>query len=312
MIVNRTIAVSPEHAGLRLDAFVLQQAPSSSRALVLAAIERRSIAVNGLRQKKGYRVKGGDRIAIDRLMESSDWKAVPNASLRIPILYEDATFLVIDKPAGMPVHPLEPEETGTVVSGLLAAYPDLAGVGSDPLFPAVVHRLDAETSGVMVVARNAKAYGILRRQFADRKVMKRYVGLVCGAIREAVRLEHYLRHAGGSAHRMKIADPSDPEAMRAITEVAVARSLPKHTLLDLIIRTGVTHQIRCQLAAIGHPLAGDTLYGRPGSDGEYRGRLFLHAAEIAFQHPASSEVVRFEAGLPDELRKCLAELARAT
>ena len=257
--------------------------------------------VNGRWEKKGYKLNAGDVVTIERLLETFDWKSAPNPDVAIPVLHEEATFLVIDKPAGMPVHPLDPSETNTVINGLLAAYPELAVVGPDPLFPAIVHRLDAETSGVMLVARDKKTYDIFRRQFRDKRVNKKYVALACGNVRDGASLENWLAHSSSGPHRMLVTDELEQKAMIAITEYAVRETFSSHTLLDVIIRTGVTHQIRCQLAHIGHPLAGDSLYGSKDADDGYEGRLFLHAAEIVFPDPVTGAERVFRAELPGEL-----------
>lgn len=314
MITQRSIRVSLEHAGERLDAFVAGAIPTTSRPRVARAVERRWVMVNGQWAKKGHRLHQGDVVSVERLLEDTDWKAEPNLAIRIPLLHEEPTFLVIDKPAGMPVHPLDAEETDTVVNGLLAAYPELAGIGPDPLFPAVVHRLDAETSGVMVAARDAKTYEGLRRQFKERKVTKKYVAMVGGRVADGGRAEHLLAHSLGEEHRMIVMTDTEPKAgrrpMRAITEYAVRERLARHTLLDVVIRTGVTHQIRCQLAHLGHAIAGDTLYGSREADAGYRGRLFLHASEISFRDPTTGEPRVFRAPLPADLQTAQAALPR--
>ncbi len=311
MIRNVTLKVDSADAGKRLDAFILAQIPTSSRSLVLDAISRKWLTVNGQWQKKGYKLNAGDWVALEQLLETRDWKACPNPEIKIPVIYEDECVLVIDKPPGMPVHPLDASETGTVISGLLAAYPDLAGIGPDPLFPAVAHRLDAETSGVMLVARNKKMYDDLRRQFRDKRVRKKYTALACGELREGALLENWLVHSTSGPHRMRVVAEPKPKAMMAITEYTVCERLPSHTLLDVTIRTGVTHQIRCQLAHIGHPLAGDSLYGSRSADAQYEGRLFLHACEAAFEDSRTGVERRFRSELPGELSKRLERLRGA-
>lgn len=308
MISKRTLHAEAVHAGIRLDAFVMDCVPTSSRSLVLRAIEGRCLAVNGRWEKKGYKLNVGDVVLIERLLEKSDWKAVPNPEITIPALHEEATFLVIDKPPEMPVHPLDPSETNTVVNGLLAAYPELAEVGLDPLFPAIVHRLDAETSGVMLVARDKKTYDFFRRQFRDKRVNKKYVALACGVLRDGASLENGLVHSSSGSHRMLVVEESKQKAMIAITEYAIREMFPRHTLLDVIIRTGVTHQIRCQLAHIGHPLAGDSLYGSKDADARYDGRLFLHAAEIVFPDPVTGADRTFRSKLPEGLQNLMSRL----
>jgi 23S rRNA pseudouridine1911/1915/1917 synthase len=311
MIRGRTLKVEAAHAGQRFDAFVVRQIATTSRAMVLKAITEGRICVNGRALKKGAKAAEGDVVSIAELMETRDWKAAPNPAIVVPVLGAAPSFLVINKPAGLPVHPLDPVEMDTVVSGLLAVYPELAGIGPDPLFPAVVHRLDAETSGVMLVARTAAAYEAFRRQFRDRQVNKRYIALVCGTVDGGGRLEHSLVHAFKGTHRMTIVEKPervrDRKMMTAVTEYAVRERLARHTLLDIKILTGVTHQVRCQLAAAGHPIAGDRLYGSPETDSGYAGRLFLHAAEISFLDPESGQPRAFQSDLPGELT---AELAR--
>ena len=305
MISKRTLLAEAVHAGVRLDAFIIDCIPTSSRSLVVQAIEKRWLMVNGRWEKKGYKLSAGDVVTIERLLEQSDWKAVPNPAVKIPVIHEETNFLVINKPAGLPVHPLDPAETDTVVNGLLAQYPELAGVGPDPLFPAIVHRLDTETSGVMLVARNKDTYNLFRRQFRERRMTKTYVALATGAVKEAGRLEHRLTHSSSGPHRMRVADDLEPKAMLSITEYTIRRSLPKHTLLNIVIKTGVTHQIRCQLAHAGHPLAGDSLYGSKDADAGYEGRLFLHAEDLSFPDSVTGAERTFVADLPRELQQWL-------
>lgn len=309
MIRNHTLQVRETDTGARLDAFVTRAVPSAVRSRVVEAIRAGKILVNAKTAKKGHMLAAGDEVAVLELLERADWKAAPNPATRIPVLHEDAAFLVIDKPAGMPVHPLHPGETDTVVNGLLAAYPELAGVGPDPLFPAVVHRLDAETSGVMLVARNVQSYDGFRAQFRDRHVHKKYVALVCGEVREPGKLEQYLVHTFNGPHRMRVVEDRERtlgrKTMLAITEYGVCERLPRHTLLEVVIRTGVTHQVRCQLAWGGHPIAGDGLYGSREADAGYSGRLFLHASEISFSHPHSGAACAFVSPLPPDLDQAL-------
>ncbi len=314
MIRDWTIEVTAEDVGQRLDAFLVRRVPTTSRALVIRAIESARVRVNERPGKKGQKLAAGDRVAVEELMEAADWRAAPNASIAIPVLHAEEHFLVIEKPPGLPVHPLDPAEVHTVVSGLLAAYPELAAVGPDPLFPAVVHRLDADTSGLMLVARDSETYEAFRRQFKQKEVSKRYIALVCGKVEGPARLEHQLVHAFDGPHRMVVIEnpvrARDRKPMRAVTEYGVRQPFARHTLLDVTIYTGVTHQVRCQLAAAGHPIAGDRLYGSPEADAGYAGRLFLHAAELSFLHPVAGDTCTFRSELPEDLREALANLVR--
>ena len=280
--------------------------------MVVHAIEKRGLRVNGRWEKKGYKLNSGDTVSIERLLEKGDWKVKASPDIGISVIHEETALLVINKPSGMPVHPIDPSETDTVINGLLAVYPALAAVGSNPLFPAIVHRLDTETSGVMLVARDQNTYDYLRRQFREKKVHKKYIALVCSGINKGGRLEHRLIHSASGSHRMLIAEESGQKAMMAITEYSVRESFFQHTLLDVVIRTGVTHQIRCQLAHIGYPIAGDSLYGSKEADAEYKGRMFLHAAEISFSDPGTGSERIYTADLPDDLRQALSTVKKQT
>lgn len=307
MIENHTIAVPKESAGLRADRFVAAQIPSSTRALAERAFERGDILVNNRPATKGLKLRAGDTLHIARLLESADNRAMPNRDLPLYVIYEDDSVLVLDKPAGMPVHPLSPDETGTLANALLARHPELAEIGSDRLFPSILHRLDTDTSGVVLAARTSAAYDFLRTEFRERRVKKEYIALVRGRPPGPARLEHYLSHDPKRRGRMLAAEKPGggaEKAMRAVTEFSIAKTCGKYTLLDVVIRTGVTHQIRCQLAAAGYPIACDPLYG--GAEGELGlKRHFLHAAAIEFAHPGTGKNVRFEAAMPADLKAAL-------
>mgnify|MGYP003586900212 CR=1 FL=1 len=307
MIRGLSFVIEPARAGERLDRFLSDALPTTSRALIERALEREGIRLNSRTVRKGQRLREDDRLEVLELMEQSDWRAAPNPSPPFRVLLEDAAFVVLEKPSGQPVHPLDPDETGTTVNALLAAYPETAHVGPDRLFPAIVHRLDTETSGVLLAARDETAYRHLRGQFERHTVEKKYLALVAGVVRGSGRMEHVLSHADGPEHRMLAsapgATPRGRRPMRAVTEYTVRRAAGNATLLDIVIRTGVTHQIRCQLAAGGHPILGDALYG--GVSEGYAGRLFLHAAAIRFRHPRTNEPVCVESPLPEDLATVL-------
>lgn len=313
MIEEISLTAGDDAAGLRLDRFIVQNVPSSTRALVLEAIVEGRVLLNGRRAAKGTKLRAGDDVRIARLPEQADRRAQPDPSVKLQIVFEDEDLLVLDKPARMPVHPLKISETGTLANGLIAAYPQLATVGDDPLFPALVHRIDTDTSGLVLAAKNDVAYAFLRDEFGRRWVCKEYTALVRGGAPDPGRLEHFLAHDPSRRGRMlAFADrPAAPglRPMQAVTEYRVSKRCEGYSLLDVVIRTGVTHQIRCQLATAGYPIAGDTLYGGPGPGGELGlSRHFLHAAALEITHPRTRERVRFTAPLPQDLTLALTRL----
>lgn len=263
-------------------------------------------------------VGGAAVLAIDQRMRGGEAIEVrlaapkPRDPLReADIVHDDAHVIVIDKPAGVVVHPGAGNPDGTLVNGLLAQFPELAEVG-DPSRPGIVHRLDKGTSGVMVVAKNDAAHQELARQFHDREVDKEYVALVWGTVHNRKRID--IPIGRDPVHREKISTRAR-RARSAVTRVTWARALPGVTLIRVAIATGRTHQIRVHLNAIGHPIVGDALYGgvhkRVANDIRAVQRLtrpFLHAERLAFTHPRTGERMVFEAPLPDDLHTVLEDI----
>jgi 23S rRNA pseudouridine1911/1915/1917 synthase len=308
MLADLQFEVSQHEAGQRLDAVVRAHFPSSSAALVRRAIEAGSVVLAGCdAASKGGRVRAGDRVRIVQLLESVDLRVAPNPVLPLEILFQDAELVAVNKPAGMAVHPLRPEETDTLANALVGRFPEIAELGDQPLLAGVAHRIDTDTSGLVLAARTAAAFASLRAQFAARQVCKTYLALVAGVVKQDGTLTHDLAHHPTCRGRMvdvrSLRVPERP--MHAVTAYRVLRRVGANTLLEVTIYTGVTHQIRCQLALIEHPLLGDTLYHGP--EVPKFPRHFLHAAAIALAHPRTGAPVRIEAPLTPDLRKILAE-----
>lgn len=257
------------------------------------------VKVNGLRAPKGAPAEPGAVISV--ALPPPD-QPVPQADLAIRIVHADNCVVVADKPAGMASHPLKPGERGTAANALVGRFPELAQVGPQPREGGLVHRLDTDTSGLLLAARTDAAHAMLRAQFAARTVEKGYLALVAGEL-----------HAGGEIALPLFHDPRDPRKMLAasdpeyaelhgarpaLTTFAPVERRSGFTLLDVGIATGVMHQIRAHLSFIGHPLAGDELYGGPPLPG--LDRHFLHAARLGFAHPDGSRA-HFESPLPPEL-----------
>lgn len=278
-----------------------------SRGRAMDWIAEGRVRIDGRRAPKGAPVQEGARISVQRPPPD---QPAPQPELPIRIVHADAHVVVADKPAGMPSHPLKPGETGTAANALVGRFPELAQVGPSPREGGLVHRLDTDTSGLLLAARTGAAHAMLRAQFTARTVEKGYLALAAGEV-----------HAGGEIALPLAHDPRDPRRMMAISDVeyaeehgarnAVTRFSPLElrggfTLLAVEIPTGVMHQIRAHLAFIGHALAGDELYGGPELPGLQR--HFLHAARLAFLHPDGARVT-YESPLPAELAEVLKGLA---
>jgi 23S rRNA pseudouridine1911/1915/1917 synthase len=294
MLRDCEIEVRVDEAGMRLDRVILGRFTGTSRALVLDAIERGAVRVNGRVAPKGQKLSAGDRVHVDEIAEQSDVRVTPNPDLPLCVIYEDDALLAMNKPAGLPVHPLDYRETDTLANAMIARYPALAAIGDHPLMPALLHRIDTATSGLVLAAKTAPAYAHLWDQFRRQTVRKVYLAVVQGQMSAEGRMESQLIHRPGEQHRMAVLGDRPPPAgqrpMRAVTAFEPLRSGGGLTLLQVTIFTGVTHQIRCQLAALGHPIVGDDLYGPAGTPPAAK-RLFLHAAEIACRHPTDGRDV---------------------
>ncbi|HUI26276.1 MAG TPA: RluA family pseudouridine synthase [Candidatus Kryptonia bacterium] len=293
----------------RLDVFLTHAFPRGSRQRVRALIEADAVRVNGRRRPKGAMLQAGDVVRVTA--DSAPARLAANDSLRVAVLHEDADVIVVDKPAGMPSHAVRPDDNNTVANFLLARYPELRAVGSDPREPGLVHRLDTGTSGVLVVAHRDPAYAALRQQFAARTVIKEYVAMVSGDVTAAGEVRMPLAHDRRNPRRMR-ACRSDDEAAARRARPATTRYRPierfgSETLLAIEIPTGVTHQIRVHLAEIGHPIVGDRLYGSRDPV-----RQLLHARRITFTHPRSGERLTIESPLPTDLQAHLENLRSDT
>ena len=298
-----SITVASDGAPVRLDVFLARHIPQCSRRTAQRAVAEGIIRVNGRRARKGHMLRGGDVVQVaDDLLAPAALQ--PNSELAIPVLYEDAAVIALDKPAGMPSHALRGREQLTVANFLLARYPELEGVGKTPLEPGIVHRLDTETSGILLVARTAAAYDALRRQFATHRVTKEYLALVHGDVVAAGEVRAPIAHDPRSHRRMRVCAGSGSRAARpAVTFYSPLEHLTGATLLSVRIPTGVMHQIRVHLASIGHPIVGDRLYGR-GVAGISAPRHMLHAHQLTFAHPLTGASTRISCDAPRDFSAC--------
>ena len=280
-----------------------------SRSQLQRLIKDGHVQVAGRGAKANQPVKAGQAISID-LPEPVEATPQPEA-LPLPILYQDADLIVVDKPAGMVVHPAAGHSSGTLVNALLHHVSDLSGIGGEKR-PGIVHRLDRGTSGLMVVAKNDAAHEELSRQFREREVEKEYLALVWGLVQAGRRIDAPIGRDPANRKKMSARARRSREA---VTRIVRAEPLRVLTLVQVAIYTGRTHQIRVHLNAIGHPIVGDALYGgvHRHVPGDLRAvthleRPFLHAARLAFTHPGDGRPMEFTSELPADLQRVLDEL----
>jgi 23S rRNA pseudouridine1911/1915/1917 synthase len=311
--LQRSWAVTADFAGLRLDAFLREQLPFLSRRELGDAMREQFFSVNGRRARKGDRVVERDVVQFNGPVAWLSPTPIPNPRLAVPVVYEDAELLALNKPAGMDCHGFSGRDDDSLANFLLARWPELSGIGKSRWEPGLAHRLDRETSGVVLVAKTQAAFDDLCRQFRRRAVMKKYLALVWGNVDEAGTISFPLAHDSKDERKMQaIVVPGQraPKgrvwpALTRYRKVCEQRGL---TFLELEMETGVTHQIRAHLAAIDHPIVGDALYGAEGRETLELRRHFLHAKELRMTHPVSRRTVQLEAPLPDELAAVLARL----
>jgi 23S rRNA pseudouridine1911/1915/1917 synthase len=273
--------------------------PELTRSRVKRLIDDGHIRVNGELAKAGVRLEPGQRVMVDVPPPSAP--SAKAESIPLDILFEDPDIVVINKPAGMTVHPAPGHAAHTLVNAILAHCTDLSGVGGVQR-PGIVHRLDRDTSGVILVAKNDAAHNSLARQLKERRVEKTYLALVDGTPKPAEGvIDAPIARDPRNRQRMAIVE----DGRESVTAYRVVERLPSYALVEARPKTGRTHQIRVHLAAIGHPIAGDRLYGHASRD---ISRQFLHAWRIAFTHPRTGVRINFEAPIPPDLAAVLTRL----
>jgi 23S rRNA pseudouridine1911/1915/1917 synthase len=308
--VSDTLTVLEESDGLRLDRFLVSVLPGQSRSQIQRLIKDGRVTLAGAPARANQAVKTGQQVTIDVPEPAAPSPAAE--ALPLAIVYQDRDIVVVDKPAGMVVHPAAGHAGGTLVNALLHHVTDLSGIGGEKR-PGIVHRLDRGTSGLIVVAKHDAAHEELSRQFRDREVEKKYVALVWGVVQAGKRIDEPIGRDPINRKKMSARARRSREAVtRIVSAEHFGRAL---TLAEVAIHTGRTHQIRVHLSAIGHPVVGDSLYGglHRRVPGDLRAvtrldRPFLHSAWLAFNHPADGRRVEFRSSLPDDLQGVLDEL----
>lgn len=310
MVSDREIKI--DEGGVRLDAAILHAFPTTTRAFVRDAVERGCVLVNGRHASKGMKLRGRETIFLKELLETADNRVKPDGDCPRPV-FEDDSLLAFDKPSGQPVQPLSCRETGTLMNAVVLRHPECRCIGDNPLMAGALHRIDADTSGLVLVARTAAAFESLRAQFSAQTVEKTYLALVEGAVAVGGTLEGDLAHdptlpfcrmIDARQNRLTNAQRARLKPLHAVTAyrpigLATVGS-EERTLLEVTIFTGVTHQIRAQLAGAGMHIINDRLYGAFAVENQ-RGHC-LHALAAKFSHPVSGEPVEIRTPLPEWAR----------
>lgn len=283
--------------GQRLDVFVTENYSGFSRSRAQKLIDAGCVTVNGEKVKPGHRLEAGDSVNLS--IPEPDTPGLAAQQIPLAILYEDEDLIIVDKPAGLAVHPGAGHPDGTLVNALLGYCPDISG--GDMARPGIVHRLDKDTSGLIIIAKNPASHHYLADQFKNREVSKTYIALVKGRLLPE---EGFIEAPIGRdrSHRKRMAISTQDGGRSALTGYRVIRHYDNYTLLEVKPETGRTHQIRVHLAAIGHPVAGDDTYGTGPA---FLSRHFLHATRLVFRLPSTGMPVEFNSALPADLEQAL-------
>lgn len=310
LVQSLNLRVQPFDRGDRLDLFLIKHLPEKSRAKIQELITDGAVLLNKRLTKSSYRLKGSEKIQV--FLRTPPTPTIQAEAIPLDIVYEDNDIAIVNKQAGLVVHQGAGVKSGTLVNALLYQLQYLSSAGGNDR-PGIVHRLDKQTSGLMVVARNDFSHLHLSRQFQSREVVKRYIALVHGIVNnESGTIESPIGR--DRIHRTKMSTRAKV-ARKAYTAFQVLERFSDLTLLEVHLKTGRTHQIRVHLSSIQHPVVGDTLYGAPGKNQSQfnfnsftLSRNFLHSSFLSFYHPRNLKVLKFSSSLPEELDyflKCL-------
>ena len=287
---------------MRLDAFIAQKNDKLSRTMIQKLIESGNILVNGENKKISYKVQVGD--IIDLNLPEPKEAGIEAQEIPIEVVYEDSDIIVVNKPKGMVVHPANGNPDGTLVNAVMALCKgSLSGIGGE-IRPGIVHRLDKDTSGLLIVAKNDLAHINMSKQIKDREVKKIYIALVKGNIGEN---EATINMPIGRSTKDRKKMAARKDGKEAITHFKVLKRYEKYTLLEIKIDTGRTHQIRVHMAEIGHPVVGDMVYSSGKNEFGVEGQM-LHAKSLDFKHPITGKAMHLEAELPQYFKDVLEEL----
>ena len=291
-----------EQVSKRIDAYMAEKYNDISRVAIQRLIETGKILVNGKKIKASYKVQVNDKITMEE--EKAVEIELKAQDIPVEIIYEDSDIIVVNKPKGMVVHPANGNPDGTLVNAIMSICKDsLSGIGGE-IRPVIVHRLDKDTSGILIVAKNDKAHINLSEQIKEHKVKKTYIALVKGIVKEN---NATINMPIGRSEKDRKKMAVTKKGKEAITHFKVLKRYDKYTLLEINIETGRTHQIRVHLSQIGYPIVGDEVYSKGKNEWNIKGQC-LHAKSLDFKHPITNENMHLEAKIPQYFEKILEEL----
>lgn len=300
----KKIIIQQQHIGLRLDKVIAENFEEISRNNIQKLIQQNRVTVNDKIEKSSYKVSFNDKIIIKEI-QLEEAKIEPQ-EIPLDIIYEDKDIIVINKPKGLVVHPANGNPDNTLVNAIMSICKDsLSGIGGE-IRPGIVHRLDKDTSGIIIVAKNDKAHINLSEQIKNRQIKKTYIALVRGTIKEkSATIDMPIARSTKDRKKMAV----DKKGKNAITHFKIEKRYDKYTLLEIDIETGRTHQIRVHMSEIGYPIVGDTVYSNGKNEFGITGQC-LHAKKLKFKHPITQEEMLLQAPLPQYFQDILKQLEK--
>lgn len=297
-----TLVVDEINKGKRLDSYISDNMDKISRSFAQKLIENQQVTINGKNEKASYKVCAGDNIQVD--VPEAQGTKLKVQDIPVDVVYEDKDIIVVNKPKGMVVHPANGNPDGTLVNAILAMCKDsLSGIGGE-IRPGIVHRLDKDTSGLLIIAKNNEAHVKMSKQIQDRLVTKKYIALIRGVVKDdEATIDMPIARSKVDRKKMAV----DKDGKQAVTHFKVIKRYRGYTLLEIKIDTGRTHQIRVHMAKIGYPVVGDMVYSNGKNEFGIEGQM-LHAKSLEFSHPITGKKMHLEAPLPEYFTKVLEEL----
>lgn len=297
-----TLVVDEINKGKRLDSYISDNMDKISRSFAQKLIENQQVTINGKNEKTSYKVCAGDNIQVD--VPEAQGTKLKAQDIPVDVVYEDKDIIVVNKPKGMVVHPANGNPDGTLVNAILAMCKDsLSGIGGE-IRPGIVHRLDKDTSGLLIIAKNNEAHVKMSKQIQDRLVTKKYIALIRGVVKDdEATIDMPIARSKVDRKKMAV----DKDGKQAVTHFKVIKRYRGYTLLEIKIDTGRTHQIRVHMAKIGYPVVGDMVYSNGKNEFGIEGQM-LHAKSLEFSHPITGKKMHLEAPLPEYFTKVLEEL----